>query len=269
MKKFLICGIQLNIVPLQIDVNVDRCITVLKKIFKKTQPQLVVFPETITTGFSLKKEYIPKIYNELRHKLPNVFTKIAQIAKRYKTNIVFTTYEPSYIKNKFYNSAILFSSEGKIQGIYRKIFLFPTEFWSLPGRKPQLWKMKFVKFGCVICFDGDFPELVRNYSIGGAELVIRPSALLRDYKIWQLTNMSRAYENQIYFCGVNSIGVDSTGKNYYGHSMVVDPYARIVVQLGSNEDFFVTELVPKNRLDTSNIIKIEHLEHFLKNRNRL
>lgn len=269
MKKFAICGIQLNTVPLQIDENVDRCIKMLKTIFKKSNPELVVFPETVTTGFSLKEKYIPKIYNELRHKLPNIFAKIAEIAKKYKTNIVFTTYEPSYIKNKFYNSAVLFSSEGKIENIYRKIFLFPTETWSIPGKRPQLWKTKFVKFGCVICFDGDFPELVRHYAIAGAELVLRPSAFLRDFKIWLLTNTSRAYENQIYFCAVNNIGVDSIGKNYYGHSMIVDPYARVITQLGSNEDFFITELVPKEQLDTSNIIKIEHLKHFLKNKNRL
>ncbi|MCX7940902.1 MAG: carbon-nitrogen hydrolase family protein [Endomicrobia bacterium] len=269
MKKFIICGVQPKIIPLAIEENVNYCIIILKDIFKKIKPNLLVFPETITTGFSLTKESIPKVYNELRHKLPTIFAKIGQLAKKYNTNIVFTTYEPAYIKNKFYNSAILFSSKGQIESIYRKTFLFPTEFWSIPGRKPFVWKTEFAKIGCMICFDGDFPELARQYALKGAEVIIRPSALLRDFKIWSVTNISRAYENQVYLCAVNNIGMDSCGKTYYGHSMLVDPYARVLAQLGSNEDFFVKEVVPLSQVDTSNIVKINHIDHFVKNKDRL
>ncbi len=269
MKKFLYCSVQLRPVPLNIDKNVQKCVSWIKEIFRQNiTPHLIVFPETVTTGFSLssdnKTQKINKIYLELKHKLPKIIQLFSTLAKQYNTNILFPTYEPSNVKNKFYNSVIFITSKGKIEGIYRKIYLFPTEHWSIAGRKISLWKTESVKFGCVICFDGDFPELVREYALSGAEMVIRPSAFLRDYNIWKLTNCSRAYENQIYFCAVNSVGTDYAGKSYFGHSMVIDPYARIVVSTGANEDVLLAEIEPKTGLETSNIMKIDHLAYIKK-----
>lgn len=264
MKQFQICIIQPEVIPLNIEKNVKYCTEIITKVCKQYNPQLVVLPETITTGFSLKQNVIPQLYKKLKHVLPVVFSEIGKVAKKCNTYIVFPTYEPSNVKNKFYNSAFFFSPKGHIESIYRKIFLFPTEKWSIPGKKPVVWKTKFVKLGCVICFDGDFPELVRHYALSGVEVVVRPSAFLRNYEIWFLTNSSRAYENQIYFCAVNNIGQDYCGKVYYGHSMIVDPYGRVICLVNCNHNFFITTLIPKNKLDTSNIIKIDHITHFIK-----
>ncbi|MFQ3676209.1 MAG: carbon-nitrogen hydrolase family protein [Endomicrobiia bacterium] len=271
MKQFYLCAIQPQVIPLDIDKNVDRCIGLMETVFKTKKPDLVVFPETVTTGFSLKKvgdndASLSKVYFELKKKLPKIKLVITEFAKKNKVNIVFPTYVPSEIKNKFYNSAFFINQKGVIEEVYRKIFLFPTENWSIGGNKIVVWKTEFTKIGCMICFDGDYPELARKYSLKGVELIVRPSALLRDYTIWNSTNISRAYENQIYFCGVNSIGTDYAEKNFYGHSMLVNPYSKIVKHLGANEDFFVTKLEPKNAMDTSNIIVLDHIKELKKAR---
>jgi len=184
--------------------------------------------------------------------------------KNKKVNIIFPTYISSEIKNKFYNCALFFDNKGILREVYKKTFLFPTESWSVAGNKVVVWNTEFVKVGCMICFDGDYPELARNIALKGAELIARPSALLRDYTIWSNTNISRAYENQIYFCGINSIGTDYAEKNFYGHSMLVNPYSKIIKQLGANEDFFITKLEPKTDMDTSNIIVLDHIRELKK-----
>jgi len=269
MKNFVLCAIQPQVIPMNIDKNVERCIGLMENIFKTKKPDLVVFPETVTTGFSLKKVKdndvgLRKVYFELKKKLPKIKVVMSEFAKKNKVNIIFPTYVSSEIENKFYNSAFFINQKGVIGEVYRKIFLFPTESWSIAGKKVVVWKTEFVTVGCMICFDGDYPELARKYSLSGVDLIVRPSALIRDYTIWEMTNRSRAYENQIYFCGVNSIGTDYAGKNFYGHSMLVNPYSKIIKHLGSNEDYFVTKLEPKNVMDTSNIVVLDHIKELKK-----
>ena len=53
----------------------------------------------------------------------------------------------------------------------------------------------------IICFDGDYPELSRITAVRGAEVICRPSALLRSADIWELTNRARAYDNHVYVVG--------------------------------------------------------------------
>ena len=74
-----------------------------------------------------------------------------------------------------------------------------------------------------ICYDGDFPELYRAEAIMGAEVICRPSALLRSFEIWELTNRARAYDNHVYIVACNAVGPDAGGNYYFGHSMIVDP----------------------------------------------
>ena len=57
------------------------------------------------------------------------------------------------------------------------------------------------RIGLIICFDGDYPELSRITALRGAEVIARPSALLRSADIWELTNRARAYDNHVYVIG--------------------------------------------------------------------
>jgi predicted amidohydrolase len=75
--------------------------------------------------------------------------------------------------------------------------------------------------GLSICYDGDFPELFRAEAIMGAEVIARPSALLRSFEIWELTNRARAYDNHVYIVACNGVGPDAGGNYYFGHSMIV------------------------------------------------
>ena len=58
----------------------------------------------------------------------------------------------------------------------------------------------------IICFDGDYPELSRIQAVQGAEVICRPSALLRSADIWDLTSRARAYDNHVYVIGANAVG---------------------------------------------------------------
>jgi len=66
-------------------------------------------------------------------------------------------------------------------------------------------------------------ELARITAIRGAEILCRPSALLRSADLWELTNRARAYDNHVYVIGSNATGVDPAGTIYFGNSMIVTP----------------------------------------------
>ena len=75
----------------------------------------------------------------------------------------------------------------------------------------------------IICFDGDYPELSRIQAVQGAEVICRPSALLRSADIWELTSRARAYDNHVFVVGANAVGPDPAGVLYFGNSHVVTP----------------------------------------------
>ena len=70
----------------------------------------------------------------------------------------------------------------------------------------------------IICFDGDYPELSRIEAVRGAEVICRPSALLRSADLWELTSRARAYDNHVFVVGANAVGVDPAGVIYFGNS---------------------------------------------------
>ena len=157
-----------------------------------------------------------------------------------------------------YNSAAAVSAAGVIQ-VYRKTHLFPTERvgtrrdpadpkgtcgWSTPGRDPVVIETPLANIGLTICFDGDFPELYRAEALMGAEVICRPSALLRSFEIWELTNRARAYDNHVYIVACNAVGLDAGGNYYFGHSMIVDPIAHKLAQARGTEEVCFAELDP-------------------------
>ena len=102
--------------------------------------------------------------------------------------------------------------------------------------------------GLIICFDGDFPELSRICALQGAEVIARPSALLRSADIWELTNRARAYDNHVFVIGSNATGIDPEGLIYFGNSMIVTPVAEVVARGSSYEQWVTARLDPETAM---------------------
>lgn len=249
MIRFTAACAQYAVQPLAVQENLQKSIHWMERAVKENGAQLIVLPETVTTGFT--PGVPPDELWDLVDTLPGPkFEPLLKAAKDLKVHVVLPTYERGSERGIVYNSAALVSDKGEILDVYRKTHLFPTERrtpeggWSTPGTRPVVVETELGNLGLTICYDGDFPELFRAEAIMGAEVICRPSALLRSFEIWEMTNKARAYDNHVYMLACNSIGPDAGDNYYFGHSMIVSPIAQVLGLARGTEEIVAVELDP-------------------------
>ncbi len=125
--------------------------------------------------------------------------------------------------------------------IYRKIHLYDAfgfkesdKFEPGSAISPPVISGEY-RFGVMICYDLRFPEMARILALEGANILVAPAGWVQgDLKVdhWQTMIKARALENGCYL-----IAPGQTGNIYIGHSMVVDPLGRTIVDLGEREKF--------------------------------
>lgn len=248
MKEFVAACVQIAVTPNDVQANVDKGVVWLENAVREYEADLVVFPETVTTSFvtGLDADGLWDLVDEV----PGRITREVQAAaKSLGVHVVWPSYRRGPERGIVYNSAILIGPEGQIIGIYDKTHPFPLERrdcggWVTVGNRADVFETELGAIGLIICYDGDFPELARLLAVRGAQVIARPSALLRSFDIWHLTNAARAYDNHVYMVATNSVGPDAGGSYYFGHSMIVNPIAWRLAQARGGEEIIAARLDP-------------------------
>ena len=248
MKEFVAACVQIAITPNDVQANVDKGILWLEKAVRDYQAELVVFPETVTTGYETNLDAY-ELW-DLVDEAPGRITHAVQAAaKDLGVHVVWPSYRRGGERGVVYNSAILIGPDGEIIGIYDKTHPAPWERtdgggWATVGDRADVFKTSLGDIGMIICYDGDFPELSRLLAVKGAEIIIRVSALQRSYDIWYITNAARAYDNHVYLLASNLIGPDAGGNYGFGHSMILTPIAWRLAQARGTEEIIAAKLDP-------------------------
>lgn len=253
MREFVAAAVQVAPTPgpltaASVAANTARAIELTRQCHATTGAELIVLPESVTTGFT------PGVGTgelwDLVSELPGpVLRPFAELAAELGTHLVLGTYERGPERGMVYNAAVVLGPAGELLGVYRKTHPFGTERadrggWVTPGEDVLVVDTPLGRIGVIICFDGDYPELSRITALAGAELICRPSALLRPADIWELTNRARAYDNHVYVIGSNCTGVDPAGVIYFGNSMIVTPTAEVIARASSHECWVSATLDP-------------------------
>jgi predicted amidohydrolase len=257
MQAFTAAALQLAPCPgplttASVDDNLDRAVGMIELCVAGTGAELLVLPETVTTGFT--PGLPPEGLWDLMGPIPGPTTEpIQDAAGRLGVHIVHCTYERGPERGVVYNSAALIGPSGDVLGVYRKTHLFPAEDrenggWSTCGDRVTVVDTPLGRIGLTICFDGDFPELYRIQAVRGAEIICRPAALLRSADIWELTTRARAYDNHVFLVGANATGTDPGGVHYFGNSLIVTPIAEVVARGSSHEGWVSSRLDPATAL---------------------
>jgi predicted amidohydrolase len=248
MREFIAACVQIAIAPNDVRANVEKGVAWLEKAAREYEAELVVFPETVTTGYEtgLAVEDLWDLVDEA----PGRITRDIQLAARsLGVHVVWGSYRRGPERGVIYNSATLIGPDGEIVGIYDKTHPAPWERynsggWARIGSRAEVFETPLGSIGMIICYDGDFPELSRLLAVKGAEVIVRISALQRSYDIWYITNAARAYDNHVYVVAANLVGPDAVGNHNFGHSMIVNPIAWRLAQARGTEEIIATRLDP-------------------------
>jgi beta-ureidopropionase len=248
MKEFIAACVQIAIAPNDVQANIEKGVTWLEKAAREYEAELIVFPETVTTGYEtgLAVEDLWDLIDEV----PGRLTRDIQLAaKSLRVHVVWGSYRRGPERGAIYNSAILIGPDGDIIGIYDKTHPAPWERhdsggWAEVGNHADVFETALGNIGMIICYDGDFPELSRLLAVKGAEVIVRASALLRSYDIWYITNAARAYDNHVYVIASNLVGRDAADNYSFGHSMIVNPIAWRLAQARGAEEIIAAKLDP-------------------------
>lgn len=253
MREFVAAAVQVapSSAPLSAETvaaNCARAVKFVRDCVAATGADLVVLPEAVTTGFTpgVDVETLWDLVSEIPGPVLDPFTAVASDLG---VHLVVGTYERGPKHGIVHNAAVVIGPSGDVLGVYRKTHPFGGERadrggWVTPGEDVCVVETPLARIGLIICFDGDYPELSRITAVKGAEVICRPSALLRSADIWELTNRARAYDNHVYVVGVNATGVDPAGVIYFGNSMIVTPIAEVVARAASHECWVSARLDP-------------------------
>ncbi len=248
MKEFTAACVQIAITPNAVEENVAKGVTWLEKAVREYDAELVVFPETVTTGYEtgLTAEALWDLVDEAPGRIT---APIQAAAKVLGVHVVWPSYRRGSSRGEVYNAAILIGPTGEIIGIYDKTHPAPWERrthggWATMGTRAEVFPTQLGNIGMIICYDGDFPELSRLLAVKGAEIIVRASALQRSYDIWYITNAARAYDNHVYLVASNLVGPDAGGNYGFGHSMIISPIAWRMAQARGTEEIIAARLDP-------------------------
>lgn len=153
---------------------------------------------------------------------------------------------------KIANRAFIFAADGSLVCRYDKMHMFDVdldngESWResavyRQGEDVILAELPLGSFGVAICYDIRFPELFRRQALAGAEVLTAPAAFTRQTgeAHWHVLQRARAIENGAFVVAAAQGGVHEDGRETYGHSIIVDPWGRVLADAGNDEPGIVT-----------------------------
>ena len=215
--------------------KIDRLAALLNE---KPQLDLIVCPELFISGYGSFEKI--KEYSENRDgKYAN---KIASLAKKTSTSII---YEYPEMQDGLYNSAQIFDSKGISIANHRKKMLPPTADESkifTPGKESSILSINGIKIAIVICYELEFPELIRELALQDVQLIIAPTGQSSNWPAAALHNCrTRAFENGIFVAYANSTG-RLNDINFMGESKIIGPDGIDLVNAEQGEKLICAEI---------------------------
>jgi len=155
---------------------------------------------------------------------------------------------------RVFNTAYVFDRAGNEAARHRKMHLFDINVTGgqhfresqtlTAGNEVTVFDTEFCRMGLCICYDMRFPELSRLMVDRGAKLILVPAAfnMTTGPAHWELLFRQRAVDNQVFCVGTSPARDEAASYHAWGHSIVTDPWGRVVTQMDAAEEIRVAEL---------------------------
>ena len=158
--------------------------------------------------------------------------------------------------DKAVNRSFLIDRRGEIVARYDKIHMFDVDLKGgesyresrsyRPGELAVLSDLPWGRLGLTICYDLRFPALYRALAEAGATFLAIPSAFTRQTgeAHWHVLMRARAIENGSFVFAAAQGGDHENGRATFGHSLVVDPWGRVIAEGGSEPGVIFADVDP-------------------------
>jgi deaminated glutathione amidase len=154
---------------------------------------------------------------------------------------------------KVRNSCLVYDSGGRRVARYDKIHLFGLELGAErfdeartieAGTEPCALESPFGRLALSVCYDVRFPELYR--ALAPMDVILVPSAFTATTgrAHWETLLRARAIENLAWVLAPAQGGMHANGRQTHGHSMVVDPWGKVVVERATGAGVVVADIDP-------------------------
>lgn len=158
-------------------------------------------------------------------------------------------------ERKAANRAFVIAPDGRIAATYDKIHLFDVDLVGgesyresariRPGDAAVTVDLPWIRLGLTICYDLRFPHLYRTLAQeGGAAMLAVPAAFTQQTgeAHWHTLLRARAIENGAWVLAAAQSGLHENGRRTYGHSVVIDPWGRVVAEAPDGPGVIVAEI---------------------------
>ncbi len=217
--------------------------------------QMVVLQELHNTQYFCQTENVDLF--DLAEPIPGPSTELlGKVAAERHIVLVASLFERR-AAGLYHNTAVVFDTDGSICGKYRKMHIpddpaYYEKFYFAPGDmgfRPV--QTSLGKIGVLVCWDQWYPEAARIMALGGAEMLVYPTAIgwestdagdekERQLNAWMLSMRGHAVANGLPVVAVNRVGHEpdpsgqTGGITFWGNSFVCGPQGEMIVRMGSD-----------------------------------
>jgi predicted amidohydrolase len=178
----------------------------------------------------------------------------AELAEAHKIWLHAGSFALKGEKGKLVNRGLLFSPEGKIAARYDKIHLFDVDLPNgdkyresatyAGGEDAVVVDTPLAKFGFSICYDMRFPLLYHTLGKEGVGVIVVPAAFTKPTgeAHWHVLLRARAIETGSFVLAAAQAGRHDSGRETYGHSLIVNPWGEILAEAGIEPGLIMADL---------------------------
>src|SRR5689334_13621446 len=219
--------------------------------------EYVLTPE-MTNIMEIKRERLFAAITDEEH--DPTLAALRETARKHAISLHIGSLAIKVSPDKAANRSFLIDRRGEIIARYDKIHMFDVDLANgesyresnnfRAGELAVLADLPWGRLGLTVCYDLRFPSLYRALAEAGATFLSIPAAFTKQTgeAHWHVLMRARAVENGCFVFAAAQGGKHENGRETYGHSLIVDPWGRILAEGGTEPDVVIAEI---DRADVS------------------
>ncbi|MFZ3242997.1 MAG: carbon-nitrogen hydrolase family protein [Pseudolabrys sp.] len=232
--------------------NIDDAVRMIGEA-KAAGADYVLTPE-MTNILAAKREQLFAVIAE--EESDNALATLRELARQFGIYIHIGSLAIRISHDRAANRSFLIDPKGDIAARYDKIHMFDVDLAGgesyresrnyRPGDSAVLADLPWGRLGLTICYDLRFPALYRALAEAGATMLSVPSAFTKQTgdAHWHVLLRARAIENGCFVFAAAQGGKHENGRDTYGHSLIVDPWGRIIAEGGTEPGVVMARIDP-------------------------